>query len=89
MGEKVTDTEKRIATPEVREHAFDGVGDEYGIELQSLALVEGGEGQPIVIGSVVAQERSGLELLLVGEAPVVVEGRGRIAFVPTVEDLSE
>ena len=39
--------------------SLDGIGDEHRVELQALALVERGEGEPVVVGSVVASVVAG------------------------------
>ena len=42
--------EERAGSAGVGEDAFDGVGDEDDVEFQTLRLVEGGDGEAILVG---------------------------------------
>ena len=88
-GGEVAHPQQGLARPQVGEHALDGVGDEDEVELHSLGLVQGGQGQAVLVGRGVLEQGGGLEVLGLAPAQVVGQGGAGVALVEALQHLGQ
>jgi len=80
---------QRIACSQVGEDPLDGVSDEDNVEVEALRLVKCRNGDPVVLVSLIGDQRARLEVLRLAVAAIVEEGAGGGALVPPIENLGE